>query len=119
MTKKQITTRPGGSKPTNPGGSKPPKSVTPKAVKSTPILTAKSTISVNPLQPPIAIVETLPLTNMDYKIVDLVVELNLLEIYNWCYDKYLDKDEMPIWEAHFRKYLVPLTHPRQYLVILC
>lgn len=96
MTKKKITAKPRGSKPTKPGGSKPPKSVTPKAIKSTPTLTAKSTLSVNPLQPPVAAKEILPLTDMDYKIVDHVVEFNLLEIHNWCYDKYLDKDEIPI-----------------------
>ena len=26
---------------------------------------------------------------------------------------------MPIWETHFPKYVVPLTHPGQYLVRLC
>ena len=111
MTKKQITTKPGGSKP--------PNSITSKPVKSTPVLTTKSTVSVNPLQPPVAAEETLPLTDMDYKIVDPVVEFNLLEIHNWCYDKYLDKDEMPIWETHLPQYVVPLTHPRKYLVSPC
>ena len=119
MTKKQNIAKPEGSKATKPRGSKPPKYITPKDVKSTPVLTSKSSVSVNPLQPPVAIVETLPLTDMDYKIVDPILDINLVEIHNWFYDKFLEKDEMPIWEAHFRKFLVPLTHPRQYLVILC
>ena len=119
MTKNQIIAKPGGSKLTKPGGYKPPKLVTPKDVKSTPALTAKSVVSVNPLQPPVAAEETLPFTDMDYKIVDPVVEFNLFEIHNWCYDKYLDKDEMPILETHLSQYVVPLTHPGQDLVILC
>ena len=119
MTKKQITVKAGGSKPTKPGGSKPPKPVTPKEVKAIPALTAKSNVSVNPLQPPVAAEETIPLTDMDYKIADPLVEFNFLEIQNWCYDNYLDKDEMPIWETYLPKYVVPLTHPAQDLVRLC
>ena len=56
---------------------------------------------------------------MDYKIADPVVEFNLLEIHNWCFDKFLDKDEIPIWETNLPKYVVPVTHPGQDLVRLC
>ena len=119
MTKKKILVKAGGSKPTKPRGSKPPKPVTPKDIKATLALTAKSNVSVNPLQPPVVAEEIIPLTDMDYKIVDPMVEFKLLEIHNWCYDKYLDKDEMPIWETHFPQYVVPLTHPGQDLVRLC
>ena len=119
MTKKQMASKAGGSKRVKLGGSKPPKSEASKAIKSTPALTAKTTVSVNPLQPPVLTVETIPLTEMDYKIADPVVEFNLLEIHNLCYDKYLDKDEMPIWETNLPTYVVPVTHPGQDLVRLC
>ena len=119
MTKKQMIAKVGGSKPIKHGGSKRPKSEASKTIKSTPALTTKTTESVNPLQPPIPTVEALPLADMDYKVVDPVVEFNLLEIHNWCFDKYLDKDEIPIWETHLPKYVVPLTHPGQDLVRLC
>lgn len=78
-----MTTKAGGSKLIKPGGSKPPKSEASKAIKYTPSLTAKTTEFVNPLQSPVPTVETLPLTDMDYKIADPVVEFNLLEIHNW------------------------------------
>ena len=114
-----MTSKAGGSKPIKPGGSKPPKLEASKAIKSTSALIAKTTMSVNPLQPPIPTVETIPLTDMDYKIADPVVEFNILEIHNWCFDKFLDKDEMPIWETNLPKYVVPVTHPGQDLVRLC
>ena len=56
---------------------------------------------------------------MDYKIADHVVEFNLLEIHNWCFDKFLDNDEMPIWDTNLPKYIVPVTHLGQDLVRLC
>ena len=62
---------------------------------------------VNPFQPLVPTEETIPLTDMDYKIADPVVEFNLLEIHNWCFDKFLDKYEMPIWETNLPKYVVP------------
>ena len=94
MTKKQMTPKAGGSRPVKPGGSKPPKSEVAKAPKSTPALTAKTTVFVNPLQPPVSTEEIIPLTDVDYKIVDPVVELKLLEVHNWCYEKFLDKDDI-------------------------
>ena len=57
--------------------------------------------------------ESIPLTDLDYKIVDPVIEFNFLDIHNWCYEKYLDKDDIPIWETRFPKYIVSLTHPSQ------
>ena len=103
MTKKQSTSKPVRSKTLKSEGFKAP--------KPTPVITAKSAAIVNPLQPPVFVVESLPLTDVDYKIVDSVVEFNLLDIHNWCYEKYLDKDEMPICETHLPKYIVPLAHP--------
>ena len=111
MNKKQSTRKPIRSKTLKYEGSKAP--------IPTPVITAKSAATVNPLEPPVVVVESLPLTNVDYKIIDPVVEFNLLDIHNWCYEKYLDKDEIPIWETHFPKYIVPLTHPGQDLIRLC
>ena len=111
MTKKQNTSKPVRSKTLKTEGSKAP--------KPTPVITTKSAATVNPLQPPVVVVESLPLTDVDYKIVDLVVEFNLLDIHSWCYEKYLDKDEIPIWEIHLPKYIVPLTYPSQDIIRLC
>ena len=77
-----MTSKAGGSKPIKPGGSKPHKSEALEAIKSTLAITAKTTMSVNPFQPPMPTVEILPLTNMDYKIADPVVQFNLLDIHN-------------------------------------
>ena len=63
--------------------------------------------------------ESIPLTDLDYKTVDPDVQLNLLDIHNWCYEKYLDKDEIPILETHLPKYIVPLTHLGQEVIRLC
>ena len=76
MLKKQSTRKPEGFKAPKPKGSKAP--------NSTLVITSKSTISVNHLQLPVVAVESLPLTDVDYKIVDPVVEFNLLDIHNWC-----------------------------------
>ena len=59
------------------------------------------------------------MTDLDYKIVDPLVDFNLLEVHNWCYEKFLDKDDMPIWDTNLPKYVVPLTHPGQALIRLC
>ena len=96
MTKKQITPKAGGSKPAKPGGSKPPKSEVVKAPKSTPAITAKTIVTVNPVQPPVSTEEIIPLVDVDYKIVDPVIEFNLLEVHNWCHEMFLDKEEMPL-----------------------
>ena len=50
--------------------------------KSTPAMSSKSIIVVNPLQPPVIYIEHIPLVDVDYKIVDLIVEFNLLDIHN-------------------------------------
>ena len=90
-----------------------------KAPKPTPAISAKSTITVNPLQPPVVATENISLTDLDYKILDPVVEFNLMDIHRWCYEKYLDKDDIPIWETHLPKYIVPVTHPGQDFIRLC
>ena len=59
------------------------------------------------------------MTDTDYKIADPVVEFNLLDIHNWCFEKYLDKYEILIWETHLPKYVVPVTHLGQEVIRLC
>ena len=58
---------------------------------------------------------------MDYKITDAAVEFNLLDICNWSYDKFLDKNKnyIPILESNLPNYVVPISHPAQDLVRLC
>ena len=111
MPKKQSTSRLVGSKT--------PKSKGSKAPKPTPAITAKSATTVNPLQSPVVAAENIHLIDLDYKIADPIIEFNLLDIHNWCYEKYLDKDDIPVWETHLPKYIVPLTHPGQELIRLC
>ena len=65
MTKKKSTRKTVRSKTIKFEGSKAP--------KPTPVITTKSAATVNPLQPPVVVVESLPLTNVDYKIVDPIV----------------------------------------------
>lgn len=65
MTKKKITPKAAGSKPVKPGGSKPPKTEAAKVPKSTPDITAKTTVNVNPLQPPVSNEEFIPLVDVD------------------------------------------------------
>ena len=74
MPKKQSTRRPKGSRT--------PKSEGSKAPNPTPAITAKFATTVNPLQPPMVATENIPLTNLDYKIADPVIEFNLLDIHN-------------------------------------
>ena len=78
MKKKQFTPKAGGSKPVRPGGSKPPKTEAAKVPKSTPVISTKTTITINPLQPPTSNEEVIPLVDLDYKIVDPLVDFNLL-----------------------------------------
>ena len=59
-------------------------------------ITTKTTVTVNPLQPPVSNEEVIPLVDVDYKIVDPLVEFNLLEVNNWCHEKFLDKEEMSL-----------------------
>ena len=79
--------------------------------KSNPAVTSKTTIVVNPLQPPIVDIEHTPLADVDYKIADPVVEFNLLDLHCWSYENSLDQvEEVQIWESNLPKYVVPLTH---------
>ena len=57
MTKKKSKRKPVGSKTLKSEGSKAP--------KPTPVITAKFSAIVNPLQPPVVVVERLPLTDVD------------------------------------------------------
>ena len=44
-------------------------------------MASKSTIVVNPLQPPVVDIEHIPLVDIDYKITDPVIEFNLLDLH--------------------------------------
>ena len=91
-----------------------------KAPKTTPAMSSSTAIVVNPLHPPVVDIEHIPLADTDYKIVDPIVEFNLLDIHNWCYEKSLDdQEEVHIWESNLPKYFVPLTHPCPKVIILC
>ena len=68
----------------NPEGSKVP--------KTTPVMNSKTVIVVNPLQPPVIDIEHIPLADTNYKIAYPIVEFNLLDIHNWCYEKSLDNE---------------------------
>ena len=79
--------------------------------KSNPTMASKTTIVINTLQPPVVDVEHTPLADVDYKITDLVIEFNLLELHCWSLEKSLDHgDEVQIWESNLPKYVVPHTH---------
>ena len=72
------------------------------------------------MQPPVVDIEHIPLADTSYKIADPIIEFNLLDINNWCLEKSLDdQEEVHIWEYHFPKYVVPLTHPCQEVIRLC
>ena len=67
-------------------------------------MTSKTTIVVNPLQPPIVDIEHTPLADVDYKIADPVIEFNLLDLHCWSLEKFLDReDEVHIWESNMPK----------------
>ena len=83
-------------------------------------MTPSIVIVVNPLQAPVVDIEHIPLTDTEYKIADPIIEFNLLDIHNWCYEKSLDEhEEVHILESHLPKYVVPLTHPCQEIIRLC
>ena len=83
-------------------------------------MTSNIVIVFNPLQLPVIDIEHIPLANVDYKIADSIVEFNLLDIHNWCYEKSLyNEEEVHIWESHLPKYVVPVTHPCQEVIRLC
>lgn len=104
MPKKQSVSKPEGS----------------KTPKPTPAMTPNTSIVVNPLQPPVVDIEHIPLDDIDYKITDPIVEFNLLDIHNQCFEKPLDdNEEVHIWESNLPKYVVPLTHPCQEIIRLC
>ena len=42
---------------------------------------SKSTIVINPLQPPVVDVEHTPLADVEFKIIDPMTEFNLLELH--------------------------------------
>ena len=82
MTKNQFTPKSRGPKASNPVTGKLPKPESSKIKKTTPSLIAYSTEVVRPLQPPVSIEESSPLTDLDYNIADAAIEFNLMEIHN-------------------------------------
>ena len=74
-------------------------------------MASKSTIVINPLQPPVVDVEHTPLADVDFKITDPMTEFNLLELHCWSQEKSLDQEnDVFIWESNFPKYVVPHTY---------
>ena len=59
--------------------------------------------------------------DLDYKIADATFEFDLLEVHNWCQEKFEKKEanDIPVWESNFPKYVVPITHPTQDFIRLC
>ena len=53
----------------------------------------KTTVIVNPLQSPLVDIEHTPLADVNYKIIDTVVEFNLLDLHCFSYEKSLDQVE--------------------------
>ena len=53
--------------------------------------------------------------------MDPSVEFNLLDVYNWCFGKSLEKSDKDIlvWDSNLPKYIVPLTHLAPDSVRLC
>ena len=73
---------------------------------------ASNTIqTVNPLQPPLLDVDHTPLADKDFKIVNTIIDNNLLELHCWSHDKFADKvDDIHMWNSNLPKYKVPQTH---------
>lgn len=121
MTKKQVTPKSGGPKPQKKASAKIPQLESSKLDKPTRALMAESTEVFRPVQPPVISQESSPLVDLDYRIYDPSVEFNLLDVYKWCFGKYVEKNDknIPIWDSNFPKYIVPLIHSAPDFVRLC
>ena len=121
MTRKQITPKTGGPKAQKSASSKLPLPKSAEIDKPTPALTTNSTEVVRPLQPHVTSEESSSLIDLDYRITNATLEFNLLEVHNWCCEKFVKKieNDIPIWESNFPKYVVPITHPAQDFIRLC
>lgn len=83
-------------------------------------MASQSFLNLNPLQPPVADVEHLPLANKDFKIVDVVTDSNLLELHYWSDDKFIDQaDDIHLWDSNLPKYAFPHTYQFRNLIRLC
>ena len=113
ITKKQLTPKTGGPKSQKPASSKLQNPKPPRIDKPTPVLTVDSTKIVKPLQPLLTTEESNPLIDLDYRIVDATLEFDLLEVHNWCQEKFEKKvaNDIPVWDSNLPKYVVPITHP--------
>ena len=93
MTKKQVTPKNGGPKYLNKSSAKIPQPMSFKIDKPTPLLMADSAEVVRPVHLPVISLENNPLVDLDYRILDPNVEFNLLDVYNWCYGKSVEKGD--------------------------
>ena len=116
-----VTPKSGGPKPQKKASTKIPQPESSKLDKPTPTLTTDSTEVVRPVQPPVTSQENNPLVDLDYRILDPSVELNLLDVYNWCFGKSVEKsdNDIPVWDSNLPKYIVPFTHSAPDFVRLC
>ena len=49
------------------------------------------------------------------------LEFNLLDVYNWCFGKSVEKNDkdIPVWDSNLPKYIVPQSHPSSDFFRLC
>ena len=121
MKKKQVTPKSGGPKPQKKASIKIPQPESSKLDKPTPAVIADSTEVLRLVQPPVTSQENSLLVELDYKILDPSVEFNLLDVYNQCFGKSVEKNDKVtlVWDSNMPKYIVPLTHSAPYFVRLC
>lgn len=66
---------------------------------------------VNPLLHPLVDLDHIPLVGRDYKIHEILCELELFEMYYLLEDKFIDKyDDIGLWEYNFPDYIFPHNH---------
>ena len=71
-------------------------------------MASQGIVTINPLQPPVVDVEHTPLVRKYFKISDIVIDFNLLDIHYWSQDKFIDQDnDIYLWESNFLKYIFP------------
>jgi len=82
-------------------------------------MASQSILNVNPLQPPVADVKHLPLTDKDFKIIDTMTDSNLLEHHCLNHEKFIDQaDDNHLWDSKLPKYSFRRTYQCPELIIL-